>query len=280
MQPSRLPASTAPSWAAPLRLQRQRSCRRCRDCFGACSRRALGWRSGNRSPKPFAMRGVRGFREVRDGPCGRWGDLRSYWREHRDASAPEPLSGPLARRLVMLGGARSSAVQHLRRFPIDGGATDRAAPSGAGRLHRRLRTRPVADYVSRDSSKPAPYRRCRRALRQALGRSLNNLSEEDQSPTEPRRQRDRCSPGRRRLYGWVAAEVESEHALRAWLGAAAPHHAAPYLAYRAAVDREDAAARDLQRLYELARALSVAARSVSVAGLWLDDRGPCSADSE
>ena len=27
----------------------------------------------------------------------------------------------------------------------------------------------------------------------------NNLSEEDQSPTEPRRQRDRCSPGRRRL---------------------------------------------------------------------------------
>ena len=50
---------------------------------------------------------------------------------------------------------------------------------------------------------------------------------------------------------WVAAEVESEHALHAWFEAAASHHAAAYLAYRAAVDREDAAARDLQRLYEL-----------------------------
>jgi hypothetical protein len=52
---------------------------------------------------------------------------------------------------------------------------------------------------------------------------------------------------------WVAAEVESEHALRAWFKGAASHRAAAYLAYRAAVDREEAAARDLQRLGELTR---------------------------
>jgi hypothetical protein len=50
---------------------------------------------------------------------------------------------------------------------------------------------------------------------------------------------------------WVAAEVESEHALRAWFDAGVPHGAGAYIAYRAAVDREDAAARDLQRLSEL-----------------------------
>ena len=50
---------------------------------------------------------------------------------------------------------------------------------------------------------------------------------------------------------WVAAEVDSEHALRAWFQAAAPSRAAAYLAYRAAADREEAAARDLQRLSEL-----------------------------
>jgi hypothetical protein len=50
---------------------------------------------------------------------------------------------------------------------------------------------------------------------------------------------------------WVAAEVDSEHALRAWFDAAASRSAGAYLAYRAAVDREEGAARDLQRLYEL-----------------------------
>ena len=50
---------------------------------------------------------------------------------------------------------------------------------------------------------------------------------------------------------WVAAEIVSEQALHAWFDAAAPRRAGAYLAYRAAVDREDAAARDLQRLYEL-----------------------------
>jgi hypothetical protein len=52
---------------------------------------------------------------------------------------------------------------------------------------------------------------------------------------------------------WVAAEVESEHALRAWFKGDASHRATAYRAYRAAVDREEAAARDLQRLSELTR---------------------------
>ena len=50
---------------------------------------------------------------------------------------------------------------------------------------------------------------------------------------------------------WVAAEVDSEYALHAWYKADAPEGAASYLAYRAAVEREEAAARDLQRLSEL-----------------------------
>ena len=50
---------------------------------------------------------------------------------------------------------------------------------------------------------------------------------------------------------WVAAEVEAEHALRAWFDAAAPQSGDAYLVYRAAADREEAAAHDLQRLSEL-----------------------------
>jgi hypothetical protein len=50
---------------------------------------------------------------------------------------------------------------------------------------------------------------------------------------------------------WVAAEIESEYALRAWFDAPAPQATGVYLAYRAAVDREEAAARDLQRLSHL-----------------------------
>jgi hypothetical protein len=50
---------------------------------------------------------------------------------------------------------------------------------------------------------------------------------------------------------WVAAEVESEYALRAWFDAGAPQGAGAYVAYREAVDREEGAARDLQRLSEL-----------------------------
>jgi hypothetical protein len=53
--------------------------------------------------------------------------------------------------------------------------------------------------------------------------------------------------------GWMAAEVEAEHALHAWFNGAPRHHAAAYLAYRAALDREEAAAIDLQRLTEVAQ---------------------------
>ena len=50
---------------------------------------------------------------------------------------------------------------------------------------------------------------------------------------------------------WVAREVDSEHVLRTWFDAGVRQGAGAYHAYRAAVDREEAAARDLQRLYEL-----------------------------
>jgi hypothetical protein len=50
---------------------------------------------------------------------------------------------------------------------------------------------------------------------------------------------------------WLAAEAESEHALRAWFDATAPDRTAAYLAYHASVDREEAAAHDLQQLCEL-----------------------------
>ena len=50
---------------------------------------------------------------------------------------------------------------------------------------------------------------------------------------------------------WVMAEVESEHALLAWFDTDGSQDPDAYLAYRAAVDREEVAARDLQRLSEL-----------------------------
>ena len=50
---------------------------------------------------------------------------------------------------------------------------------------------------------------------------------------------------------WFAAEVEAERALRAWWEGLGGQHGAAYHAYRAAVDREEAAARDLERLHEL-----------------------------
>jgi hypothetical protein len=50
---------------------------------------------------------------------------------------------------------------------------------------------------------------------------------------------------------WVAAEADAEQALRAWSEGGAGEPQAAYHAYRAAVDREEAAARDLQRLHEL-----------------------------
>jgi hypothetical protein len=51
---------------------------------------------------------------------------------------------------------------------------------------------------------------------------------------------------------WLTAESECERALQFWFQGARGHRAA-YLAYVAALDREHAAACDLQRLSELLR---------------------------
>lgn len=48
---------------------------------------------------------------------------------------------------------------------------------------------------------------------------------------------------------WVSAETESEMALGAWCAGIGADQAEAYAAYRAALDREEAAARDLERLW-------------------------------
>jgi hypothetical protein len=53
---------------------------------------------------------------------------------------------------------------------------------------------------------------------------------------------------------WHRAERECEDALRAWYDGPPRASVERYLAYRAALDREHAAARDLQRLWELGKA--------------------------
>ncbi len=50
---------------------------------------------------------------------------------------------------------------------------------------------------------------------------------------------------------WFAAESESEQALRSWSEGGSGKRTTAYLAYSAALDREEAAARDLQRLTAL-----------------------------
>jgi hypothetical protein len=50
---------------------------------------------------------------------------------------------------------------------------------------------------------------------------------------------------------WFSAETESEGALRAWWQSRGSSQPGAYAAYRAALDREEAAARDLERLWSL-----------------------------
>jgi hypothetical protein len=50
---------------------------------------------------------------------------------------------------------------------------------------------------------------------------------------------------------WLVAESEAEEALRTWLEPGARARAAAYRGYLAAIDREDAAAQDLERLREI-----------------------------
>jgi hypothetical protein len=51
---------------------------------------------------------------------------------------------------------------------------------------------------------------------------------------------------------WLAAERDCDQALGAWSEASPRDRGARYVSYRAALDREEAAARDLRRLWELA----------------------------
>jgi len=50
---------------------------------------------------------------------------------------------------------------------------------------------------------------------------------------------------------WSLAQCECENALRDWVDAGRRDGSAKYLRYRAALDREEAAALDLQRLWQL-----------------------------
>lgn len=52
---------------------------------------------------------------------------------------------------------------------------------------------------------------------------------------------------------WLAAEGECEEALRGWSVETSRVGAEAYCKYRAALDREEAAARDLQKLHEVAQ---------------------------
>lgn len=65
---------------------------------------------------------------------------------------------------------------------------------------------------------------------------------------------------------WQWAELECEAALHAWYDRSSRTSAAGYLAYRAALDREEAAALDLQRLWELARSGHEALRTAGELG--------------
>jgi len=88
----------------------------------------------------------------------------------------------------------------------------------------------------------------------------------------PRRRLELAEIGIRLLdeahVAWQRAELECEQALRDWYDGPPRASVERYLAYRAALDREHAAARDLERLWELARsghaALSDAGRGRTV----------------
>jgi hypothetical protein len=51
---------------------------------------------------------------------------------------------------------------------------------------------------------------------------------------------------------WFSAESECEHALRAWFQGPDGGRPGAYLAYRTALDREEAAARNLERVWRFA----------------------------
>ncbi len=75
--------------------------------------------------------------------------------------------------------------------------------------------------------------------------------------TRPRKRHELAEIGIRLLdeahVAWQRAELECEQALRAWREGPPRTCTDRYLAYRAALDHEQAAAHDLQRMWELAR---------------------------
>ena len=74
--------------------------------------------------------------------------------------------------------------------------------------------------------------------------------------TRPRKRHELAEIGIRLLdeahVAWQRAELECEQALRAWYDGPPRTNIDRYLSYRAALDREQAAAHDLERLWELA----------------------------
>lgn len=54
-------------------------------------------------------------------------------------------------------------------------------------------------------------------------------------------------------FAWSRAQSECERAMQAWFTATGGQRATAYDRYQASLDREEAAARDLQRLWELSQ---------------------------
>jgi len=89
----------------------------------------------------------------------------------------------------------------------------------------------------------------------------------------PRRRLELAEIGIRLLdeahVAWQRAELECELALQAWYEGPPRTSVDSYLSYRAALDREQAAAHDLERLWELATsghdALAAAAAAAAAA---------------
>jgi hypothetical protein len=53
------------------------------------------------------------------------------------------------------------------------------------------------------------------------------------------------------VLAWFRAESECEVTLQAWFRSTGQQRETAYLSYRAALDREEASARDLERLWQL-----------------------------
>jgi len=69
------------------------------------------------------------------------------------------------------------------------------------------------------------------------------------------------------VLAWFRAESECELTLQAWFRSTGERRETAYLSYRAALDREEASARDLERLWELSEPCrnTLAQRAGSVA---------------